>query len=305
MKKKLLFVLGLNSIYMFAPPKGFNHQRTRSNAPENITNGAMAVSAVAPGHLPATIGSSMNFLREEHRAATAPAGQTQHPSRSTTSAAVADANYLDEGSDNDDVDLSTFAVATDLSDANSVPVQQPKGWMALLFKKYYRVTNERCLFQRFCQALGTKRKYLVLLELLEKGQLTNYIDELNQTSVSTGDSLLNEAICQAIQDGKREILIQLLSETLDYKDRLSKETKERIDICLQQDTTDHQLNVSKQLTAYSERIRLTTQIRHALRDSTYEGPNILAMTAHAYAQVKQLTEHIVTNNLPKEEEKDK
>lgn len=203
------------------------------------------------------------------------------------------------------VDWSTYAISDDLSDAEVKPLEAPQTWVTVLYEKYYRAMHEQCLIQRFCQQIGLKKKYTILHELLVEGQLTNYIDELNKKNISTGDSLLNEALCQAIIDDQRDIVIKLLSETLEYSDRLSKETKQRIDSFLEQDNSDKQKNISKEVSEYLERVRLTTQIRHTLNGVTYQGPNFIAITASASAHIRALTDNVVNNTLPIEKRENK
>ena len=162
---------------------------------------------------------------------------------------------------------------------------------------YHKNFNEACLVQKFCQTTGARKKYDILLDLVKKGQLSNYIERLNRTSVGTGNSLLNEALAQAIQDGQQNSLIRLLSEDLPYNRILSEQTKTDIDRFLEEDKKAHQNVMSKNLADNLERLRLTTQIRHVIIGQGYSGPNLVLMTAAASACVQKLTDSVANNTL--------
>jgi hypothetical protein len=280
MKKKLLLILSLGNISMFAPPKGFRSTAPKADAlqwvpsaPEVSCVGAAAAAAHA---LPEEARASVSLLREE-------SGILGDDERSLAKFAV----------EWDDLDLSEAKAK-----AKALPLQHPETWKAVLYEKYHKAVNEQCIFQRFCQALGTKKKYTVLDELLSKGQLVNYIDELNETDISTGDSLLNEALCQGVQDNQGEILMRLLLETLEFKDKLPEETKERISTFLKKYKDRKQLDVAKKLVECLEIVRAIAQIDHAHKgDSPHEEPNLLAIAAAAHLTVQKIALDVATNAL--------
>jgi len=265
MKKTVSFLILFISMPLLAPPKSFKLTPKKTPTFDEVLQGFESEVSHSAA-LPAAAKSSTQFLPERP--------QSQ-------------ANDGDDG----------FDATDDLSNTREIINQPVQTWMTTLYESYYKTVHERCVFQRFCQAIGAKKKYSVLVDLLAKGQLTNYIDELNRTNVSTGDSLLNEALCQAIQDQEKEVLIKLLSETLEYSNNLSRETKHRIDIFLKQDNAQTSQDISKKVSDYLERIRLVTQIRNTLAGKDYQGPNLLAMTSAAYTRISELTEEVITNNL--------
>ncbi|MBI2344546.1 hypothetical protein HYV10_00540 [Candidatus Dependentiae bacterium] len=199
----------------------------------------------------------------------------------------------------DDSYLQFYSLRDDLSDVNPLDThnQEPPTLIGTLIAKCHHLNNGHYPLQRFGELFGTQKKYDFLLKLLDRGQLINHINKLNRKNISTGDSLLNEALNQAVQDDKRKELIRLLSETLIFSDKLSTETKQRVDIFLQEKQTIDRVQVSNQVSEYLEQQRLITQIRHALTQGTYQGPDILNMTAAAYDHIQTLTDGVIANNL--------
>jgi len=265
MKKIVSFVILCISAPLLAPPRSLN-VNTRKAPTFNELLEHFESETPNPAALPAAAKSSIQFVPERP--------QSQ-------------ANDDDDG----------FDATDDLSNTHEIIDQPVQTWMTTLYEGYYKTIHEKCVFQRFCQAIGATRKYNVLMALLGEGKLKIYINELNSANVGTGDSLLNEALREAIRDQETEILIRLLSEDLKYTKILCPETKQAIDIFLQQHNKQTSEDISKQVSNYLERIRLVTQIRNTLGDKKYEGPNLLAMTSAAYAHVAQLTEEVITNTL--------
>ena len=296
--KKLLLIVPISCFNLYAPPKKIfrlsNSQQSTNKSSSEKTDQALVFID------PSQIYSSTNFQRdeenEEHLTITTSSSTKYNNSKNLEEASLTAPHSSPTKNNNDDDDFD------DLNDETPNPRkkidQSGQNWMTILYEKYYKVANEQFLYQRFCQLIGARKKYTVLEELLHKGQLTNYIDELNARSISTGNSLLNEALCQAIQDNQNDTVIKLLSETSKYTNGLSAETKQKLDAFLEEDNKTKQNDISKKVSDYLERIRLTILIRHTFAGTDYNGPNFLTMAAATSVHIKDLTKGVITNNLP-------
>lgn len=307
--KKLLVLITIATVSVYAPPKKvFNtsrkttdeaHVTNQNSTEENINQRTKPTDLVFIQPKPES--SSSNFLREETEEF-----QTKRNSLLIAPPSSPLANNKSNNNDDDDeTEFTDFVVTTDMSDVNVKPHQTTQTWTTVLYEKYYKIVHEQCAYQRFCKLVGAKKKYAVLDELCTKGQLTNYIEELNSNNIGTGNSLLNEALCEAIHDDQSDIIIKLLSEASKYIDGLSIATKKSLNSFLLENNNKNQDDISKEVSEYLERMRLTTKIIHMLNGTEYNGPNYLTIASAAQAYIATLTDAVKTDTLAEKLDVDK
>ncbi len=175
--------------------------------------------------------------------------------------------------------------------AKAIPYEETQSWLTVLNHPYTKK-----LLTHGLKIIGVK-KYTVLMFALHQGTLHKYIESLNEHSIGTGDSLLNEAFAEAIKDMQQDTIIRLLSECLNYNNRLSEQTKTQISSMLDQGIQNDQQKIGSLVTQHLEKTRTITEIRRKIENHSYQGPNLLTITAAAHNSIQKLTNNVINDRL--------
>ena len=301
--KKILLIASIGCFNLYAPPKKLvrltNNQSKTENSlsDEETTNNATTQPLVFIDS--SQMHSSPNFSRgaeneklkgivsvftRENSNANDEENQLMVPRSSPTKK---------NGNDDDEWDDTT-----DSHNTKNSNLQPTDSWLTFLFIQYDRLVNEQCAFQRFCQLVQAKKKYEILDNLQARGMLTDYIANLNEKKIGTGNSLLNEALAEARVDKKSNIVLQLLSAIKNYSNILTDENKESLEAFLIKDNTEKKALIAVEVQRHLERTKSITEICNAFKKEDYSGPNLLTIASAVTTSIDTLTEGVINNTLP-------